>query len=148
MLQLYTFSRALPPPWMYNQIMEHEPQGHDAEARAAANAHGAAHTHSGDISDAELAALAAEAEILGDEDEKATAERLFREHLPQAVLTIAKIASGAQSERARLDAAKYIVERNLGRIQDANTINEDDPLYSLAKQLQAATTNPAPVGSN
>ena len=86
------------------------------------------------ITEEDLALLREESDILDGGDHVVTAERLFKENLPQAVLNIVKLASHAQSDRVRLDASKYIVERNMGRLQDINTVNKD-PLEEFAKRL-------------
>jgi hypothetical protein len=88
----------------------------------------------GHVSEEELEALRTEATIMGDPDEVATAERLFRQNLPHAALAIVKISQNGQSERARLDASRYIVERVMGRLQDLNFAARDE-LMDLVKSL-------------
>ena len=92
-----------------------------------------------DVTDADLEALRDEALILGEEDESMIAERLFRENLPRAVLSIIKLATSSQSERVRLNASQYIVERNLGRLQDMNPYSGGDALLELVEELSTAT---------
>lgn len=89
-----------------------------------------------EVTQEDLEILKSEQDIFGEQDEKATAERLFREGLPLATLSIIRLSQSAQSDRTRLDAAKYVVERNLGRIQDLNT-GVEDPLMDLLNELNA-----------
>lgn len=87
-----------------------------------------------DVTPEDLAALKAEVDTFGEE-ESALAERLLRENLPMATMSIIKIARAGSSDRTRLDAAKYIVERNLGRLQDINPNAKKLPLESLLEDL-------------
>ena len=51
-------------------------------------------------------------------DEETVARKMFREGLVPATQTLIALATYGKSEKTRLDAAKYIVERNIGRITD------------------------------
>lgn len=90
------------------------------------------------VTEDQVKALAEERDITGD-DEQAQAERLFKEHLPSAVLTIISLARNAASERVRMSAAQYIVERNLGKITDRTIAEEQDELRQLVQELTATT---------
>lgn len=48
------------------------------------------------------------------ETEESIAKRLFRENLIQATQAICHLAVYGLNEKLRFDAAKYVVERNLG----------------------------------
>lgn len=66
-----------------------------------------------------------------DETETQMTNRIFRQNAIAAAQSVCKIALFGQSERLRLDAAKYVVERNLGRVQDQMFAPEDDPFMRL-----------------
>ena len=72
-----------------------------------------------DVTDEDLKALKEEQEIFSEDDEQ-QAERLFAANLTPAVLAITNLVRTAQSETIQLKAATYVVERNLGRLQDMN----------------------------
>lgn|SRR5690554_3200170 len=57
------------------------------------------------------------------------AKKIFAEHAAAAASTIAHIAIHGSSERVRLDASKYVVERILGRVGD--DVGEDDPIQKF-----------------
>ena len=57
--------------------------------------------------------------------EIAAARRLLREALVPAVQSIIDLAAYGKAERIRLDAAKYITERNLGKVADKLSIGSD-----------------------
>jgi hypothetical protein len=79
-----------------------------------------------------LAALAGERDLAG-EDKSMTqvAETLLEENLPQAVLAIVHMSQHSPNERIRLNAAQYIVDRNLGKITDQGMVGDSDPLERL-----------------
>ena len=88
----------------------------------------------GEVTEEDLEALQEEINLLDGGDEVKMAERLFKENLPGAVLNIVKMANHAQSDRVRFDASKYIVERNMGRLQDAQP-NVSQPLEKLLQEV-------------
>jgi hypothetical protein len=60
------------------------------------------------------------------------ATRVFQDHLVLATQSICHMALYGENERLRLDAAKYVVDRNLGRIGEANPLTRGkDPLEEL-----------------
>jgi hypothetical protein len=77
-----------------------------------------------------LASLADESRLLDGDDTRQTSKRIFRENAAVAAASICHIAKYCPSDRTRLEAAKYVVERNLGRIGDDTDIH-DDPLEAL-----------------
>lgn len=85
------------------------------------------------ITDEEEAFLLAEREHTG-ESEVSQSTRLFRENAPAAVKTIIMLAKHGKSERTRLQAATYVVERILGRVQDNPPTNEDNPYDKLVAE--------------
>jgi hypothetical protein len=66
-------------------------------------------------SDDEVAALNMERDVFGvghgAETPKMTAERLLRENVSAAAMTVINLAKGAHSENVRLNAAKAILDR-------------------------------------
>lgn len=87
-----------------------------------------------DVTAEDLAALKAEVDTFGEE-ESALAERLLRENLPMATMSIVKIAQNGSTDRVRLDAAKYIVERNMGRLQDVNPNAKKQPIEAFLEEM-------------
>lgn len=72
------------------------------------------------MSDEELALLAsAPMASTGSKTAEKLAMEVFRDNLPLAAQVICEIACNSESERNRLTASKYIVERVLGRTPDA-----------------------------
>lgn len=68
-----------------------------------------------------------------EESHEAQARRIFRENAGVAATTLVNLAIHGVSERTRLDAAKYVTERVLGKIGDEN--GADDPLRSFMEDL-------------
>ena len=74
-----------------------------------------------------VASLKTERSLLDpDMSEAEQSRHIFNEHAPAAAATIAHIAIHGTSERVRLDASKYVVERVLGRVGD--DVGTTDPL--------------------
>jgi hypothetical protein len=57
------------------------------------------------------------------------AMEIFRDNLPLAAQVIADIAVSSDSERNRLAASKYIVERVMGRTPDAKVDTSRDDMW-------------------
>jgi hypothetical protein len=73
-----------------------------------------------------------EKRVYTDETEYDTANRLFRENLPNAARSIITLAMRGTTERVRFDASKYIVERIMGRQPDGGDSGlEQGPLADL-----------------
>lgn len=85
------------------------------------------------ITEDELAALAEEREALQMTAEQ-QAESILEENLIPAIHSLGKMARSAQSETVRMNAAKYIVDRNLGKIADAKP-KDATPLEKLLEDL-------------
>jgi hypothetical protein len=68
------------------------------------------------VPDEALAGLRMERQVRSDESDEEVARRIFLENLPVAALAIVHLAQHSGTERVRLDASKYVVERNLGKI--------------------------------
>lgn len=100
-----------------------------------------------ELTEAEIAALVADPVPLDGESTGQIAERMFAEHAVAAAASICQIAMYGQSERIRLDAAKYVTERVLGRVQDNPPKIDNDPYEKLmaecVKFVDAAETGVA-----
>jgi hypothetical protein len=71
----------------------------------------------------------------GSESDEALARRIFKENAPLAAASIAKLALHGQSERTRLDASKYVIERVLGPA--GNDTGSSDPLADFLRGVEA-----------
>lgn len=81
------------------------------------------------VTEEEVDALASERDIMGT-DHVAQAEAILKENLPSAVHSVAKLARLASNETVRLNAAKYIIDRNLGKVVEPQ-VEIDDPTKRL-----------------
>lgn len=82
------------------------------------------------VPDDAVAALAME-RTFHNETPAVMARRLFQENAANAAAAICHIAVHGTNERIRLDAAKYVVERVLGRVgDDIFEVNPVDELIS------------------
>jgi sensor histidine kinase regulating citrate/malate metabolism len=81
-----------------------------------------------------LANLTSERTLNPAETEEQLARRLLKENVPQAVLAIIHTSQHGTSERVRLDASKYIVERVLGKVGD-DAYGEISPLTKFLDQM-------------
>ena len=77
-----------------------------------------------------LNALGQERELMG-ENERQQSERLFREHLVPATYSLCQMAVYGENERLRMEAARYVVERNIGRVENGVLTPSDDPYEAL-----------------
>jgi hypothetical protein len=77
-----------------------------------------------------LADLEVERDLRGETTEQA-ADRMFKEHLLQATQAICNIAVYGSTEKLKLQAAQYVVERNLGRLGDRDPLANTDPFELL-----------------
>jgi hypothetical protein len=69
--------------------------------------------------------------LLYSETESQMAGRMFRQNLVPAVRSLTQIALHSSNEKLRADASKYIIERNLGRVQDNPPAPTHDPMQDL-----------------
>jgi hypothetical protein len=74
-----------------------------------------------EITDEELAALATP---IRPKSYAAAAQDVFEQNAEDAAREIVLLAKGAMNDRVRLDAAKYIVDRTLGRVGDGKAVDE------------------------
>lgn len=123
MLPVYPISKCARLGILYNRGMSAEPFNEPDDSK-----------NPFDVTDEDLVSLKAEVDTFGEE-ESALAERLLRENLPMAAMSIVKIAQKGSTDRVRLDAAKYIVERNLGRLQDINPNAKRLPIDAFLEEM-------------
>lgn len=97
--------------------------------------------------DAALESLKMEDDIHTTETNAVTAKRLLEENVPGAVLAIVHLSQNSHNERIRLDAAKYVTDRVLGKISDVNAAGVEDPFASIAEWLTSSEQTPAAAGS-
>ena len=83
------------------------------------------------VTEEDIKALELERDVLGDDFEQ-QALRILKENLPVVVNSIVKLSRTASSETVRLNAAKYVIDRNLGKITDPET-GEEDALLEVLK---------------
>lgn len=78
------------------------------------------------------------AQIVHGMDEAKVAEELLVQALPLATMQLIFLAQHSSNERIRGEYSKYIVERNLGTVKDANPLmGKKDPLYDLVNSITA-----------
>ena len=88
------------------------------------------------VSSADLERLIGEMEAVG-ESSSGMVDRKFREALPEVVLQLRELAVGAESESVRLKACLYVLERCVGRLEDAGVV-VDNPLAEFWGRVEAA----------
>jgi hypothetical protein len=76
----------------------------------------------------------AERSLHPEETPEQTAQRLFKENASLAVQSILHIAVHG-TERARLEASKYVVERVLGRVGDDLNTGDDGPIATFVNDV-------------
>jgi hypothetical protein len=82
------------------------------------------------ITRADLDNLIVDAQRLGQPDTK-YAQTIFKRGVLGSAQTIVDLALAGTSERIRFQAAVYVVERVLGRVQDNPPRNDDAPFDNL-----------------
>ena len=89
------------------------------------------------VTDDELELLNEEVKVLHGGDLKAAATTLLEEKAIAAVQSIAKLAVTSSTERIRLDASKYILERVLGPLSKMQ-LEIDEEETALGRLLKDA----------
>ncbi len=90
------------------------------------------------LSDADVQSLSTSLEVerrIMEETEGDQAKRIFQQYAPVAATQICRLAANASSERLKFQAATYVLDRAIGRLQDANLPENDDPLQNLIKDI-------------
>ncbi len=85
------------------------------------------------ITEDDVKALETERDVFG-EDEETQALRILKENLPTVVHAITKLARTASSETVRLNAQKYVIDRNLGKITEPD-VETDDILKKIYEDV-------------
>lgn len=80
-----------------------------------------------------LEAIALERNLRTETDEELS-RRLLRESSPRAALSLIYLMDKSMNEKIRMDAAKYILDRSLGRIGE-DIVQEDDPIMGILKSI-------------
>lgn len=75
--------------------------------------------------------------IQNEETQESATKRIFKDNAIAAAQSIVNIALFSQSQALRLKAASYVVERTIGRIQDAPPESADAPIEALVARFQA-----------
>lgn len=79
---------------------------------------------------AKLDALVVDAQRCGKPDTQ-YAQTIFKRGVLGAAQTIVDLAVAGSSERIRYQAATYVIDRVMGRVQDNPPKNEDEPFEKL-----------------
>jgi hypothetical protein len=85
--------------------------------------------------DEAIESLQMESSVSTDESPDKTATRLLNENVPYAVLAIIHLAQHSTNERIRLEAARYVTDRVLGRVQDTRPGGQKDPFETITGWL-------------
>ena len=94
------------------------------------------------LTDQDVAALAtslSDERRIMEESETDQARRIFIQHSPVAAMQICRMATNATSERMRFQAATYVLDRSMGRLQDANHAPADSPLDIMMREIVSET---------
>jgi hypothetical protein len=89
------------------------------------------------VADDALAALVTERTVYPERSNSQVAKAIFDRNSPLAAQAIVHMALHAKSDRSRLDAAKYIMDRALGKIGDEKANGSEDPLANFFKEITA-----------
>lgn len=92
-------------------------------------------TSDGWVPDAALENLVAERTLHPGETNPKTTKRILDENAPLVVQSIVNLALRSKSERTRLDAGKYVLDRVLGRVGDGQIDEDDDPLRNFFQDV-------------
>lgn len=98
------------------------------------------------LPDSAIDALNQERTLMSETPEQ-QARRLLKENTPSAVVAIIHIAMHGSNERLRLDAAKYITDRVLGRPGEDVNLGVDSPLEAALRRMQEAAEAHANKGA-
>jgi hypothetical protein len=94
-----------------------------------------------------LTSLVLEDHIEDEQDERRAADRIFRESLPMSAKSITHLAAFGTTERIRLQASQYVVDRVMGKIRDATSLDgTEDPFLDLLGAVQVSNEEEAAIG--
>lgn len=72
-----------------------------------------------------------------DESNPKTVKRLMDENAPVVAMSIIHLALHSNSERTRLDAGRYIMDRILGRVGEELLPTEDSPIDKFVSEVMS-----------
>lgn len=75
------------------------------------------------------------------ENKQQGAHRIFQENAVAAAQTIVNLALFSKQEKVRLQAAQYVTDRAIGRIQDNPPAPAADPFTSFLEKMHSAKEN-------
>jgi hypothetical protein len=87
-----------------------------------------------DVEDA-LRSLEIEKQVHQDESCEDIAKRIFDENTVPAALALVYLAQHSPNEKIRLDSAKYVLERVLGKVGDDIKSDANNPLERLLAEI-------------
>lgn len=87
------------------------------------------------IPDEALQGIEMDRTIHADETNIDAAKRILDESLPGAVASVTHLALNSQNEKIRLDASKYIIERNMGTLNNPVSTGKGDPWTELLNNV-------------
>lgn len=87
------------------------------------------------VPDDALLALIMEKERFPGETNSKTATRLLDENAPIVAQSMIRLAIHSKSERTRLDAGKYVLDRILGPVSSPALASEDSPITQLINEI-------------
>ena len=80
-----------------------------------------------------------ERDVFGDrEDPTARAKRVLRESVDNVAMTVVQLALHGVSERIRLEAAKYVIERVFAMTNDPDVLTPNQQIKAVGGVLQRA----------
>lgn len=89
------------------------------------------------IPDDALESMIMERSVHTKEDNKALSRRLIDENSPVVAHSMIWLAVHSPSERVRLDAGRYLLDRNLGRVGEEQGDQKDSPITELLESVLA-----------
>jgi len=95
-----------------------------------------------------LDALVDERSLHPEETNEQTARRLLKENAPIVAQSLLRLAIYSKSERTRLDAGKYVMDRVLGKIGDDLNTGSDSPIDGFLNEVTEFVKANAPGGNN
>ena len=87
------------------------------------------------LADDALEALNIERSVRPDETHEQLSRRLLKENVPMATMSVINLALHGTNERLRLDAAKYVMDRVLGKPGEDVFDKDRSPLEELIDEV-------------
>lgn len=89
------------------------------------------------VPDEALEGMIMEREYHPEESNPKTTKRLMDENAPVVAMSLIHLALHSGSERTRLDAGKYIMDRVLGRVGEELIPTEDSPIEKFVSEVMS-----------